>query len=45
MKTNRQSGVSGAVAIGFAALPLIVISWASYATAAGPFVLTGSANA
>lgn len=37
MKTNRQSNVTGAVAIGFAVLPLVVMGWASYATSAGPF--------
>lgn len=37
MKTNRQSGVTGAVAIGFAMLPLAVMGWASYATSVGPF--------
>ncbi len=37
MKTNRQSSVSGVVAIGFATLPLVVIGWASYTTALSPF--------
>lgn len=37
MKTNRQSGTSGAVAIGFATLPLVVMGWASYVTSVGPF--------
>lgn len=37
MRTNRQSGMGGAVAIGFALLPLAVMGWASYATSLVPF--------
>lgn len=37
MRSNNRIGASGAVAIGLAMLPLIVMGWASYATAPFPF--------
>lgn len=37
MRSNKRTGMGGALAIGFAMLPLIVMGWAGYATALTPF--------
>jgi len=37
MRSNQSRGASNAVAIGFAALPLLVMGWVSYSTGLGAF--------
>jgi len=37
MRSNARNGAGSAVAIGFAALPLLVMGWVSYSTGLGAF--------
>lgn len=37
MRSNAGNGLGNAVAIGFATLPLLVMSWVSYVTGLGAF--------
>mgnify|MGYP003577197632 CR=1 FL=1 len=37
MRSNRNHGARDAIAIGFAALPLLVMGWVSYSTGLGAF--------
>jgi hypothetical protein len=38
MRPNAGNRAGNTVAIGFAALPLLVMGWVSYSTGLGPFV-------